>query len=121
MRGNLSSRLLIAALLLGGAAGAQPSAAPAPSEPARLAQIMANRHAKRICSELFLAERAPAAVLRDDHDTDPATVDVEVKRRAGVIEVKAQGATGHAAHRRGLGCTILHRLTPSELRARSVA
>lgn len=102
--------LLVSLLTLAGAARA-----PARDDAELLAQMMMNRHSKRVCSGVFLSGRSVEDVLLEDHDTDPATLDVEVNRVAGVVTVRGLDAVGRAAYRPGLGCTIAYRLTPQQL------
>ncbi len=95
--------------------------APPPSLSAQetsLDQMMANRHAKRVCSGVFLSERDAAVIMRQDHDVDPQTHEIDIDRATGIVSVTTpQGSEGTAVWRAGLGCTIAIDTEPSKLRA----
>ena len=107
--------LLIAAPFAWAQSGSEDQ--PTPAEQELLDQMLVNRHAKRVCSEVFLSGRTAAEVLAEDHDTDPGTVEIDVNRAAGRVSIGALGKTGTAVYRPGLGCTILYRLSQEQLLA----
>jgi CubicO group peptidase (beta-lactamase class C family) len=107
----LAAMLLAASSLL----GAQTGGAAPTTEEELLAQMLVNRHAKRVCSGVFLSGRTAAAVLAEDHDTDPESVDIDVNRAAGRVRIGAVGRLATAVYRPGLGCTILGRLSQEQL------
>ena len=107
--------LLIAAPFARARSGAEDQLTPAEQE--LLAQMLANRNAKRVCSGVFLSGRTAAEVLAEDRDTDPGTVEIDVNRAAGRASIGALGKTGTAVYRPGLGCTILYRLSQEQLLA----
>jgi hypothetical protein len=112
---RLAVALLIAAPFARAQSGAEDPLTPAEQE--LLAQMIVNRSAKRVCSEVFLAGRTAAEVLAQDRDTAPETVEIDVNRPAGRVSIGARGKTGTAVYRPGLGCTILYRLSQEQLLA----
>ena len=90
------------------------------SEQRLLLDILVNRHAKRVCSGVFLSGRSADEILLRDHDTDPRTVVTRVDRENGLVTVSAPAfpgrPSGTAAFRNGLGCTILFELSPEQRR-----
>ncbi len=113
----------LCALFLFGATTAHPQDAGSLSaqEQALLLDIAVNRHAKRVCSGVFLSGRSAEEVLIEDHDTDPSSVHTMVDREHGIVSVAMPSMPGNpkgtAVFRNGLGCTILKNLNPNELRA----
>lgn len=84
-----------------------------------MTRMLANRHAKRICSGVFLSGREAAAVVAQDHDTPVSLVDVDVNRLAGTVSVRSMGGEGLAVYRPGLGCTVAVELSPDQLVAQA--
>lgn len=107
--------LLLAALLGAPVAMLAQSA----EEQEQMARMLANRHAKRICSGVFLSGREAGAVVTQDHDTPTSLVDVQVNRVAGTVAVSSMGGEGMAVYRPGLGCTIAVDLSPDQLAAQA--
>ena len=121
---NLHSLMILVMLtLLGPASLVSQQALPdglTAEEQTMLYRIMVNRHAKRVCSEVFLAGRTAADALQNDHDTDPVGTQTVVDRENGLVTVKVPflpgPPEGTAVYRNGLGCTILIDKTAEELR-----
>ncbi|REJ73372.1 MAG: class C beta-lactamase-related serine hydrolase [Acidobacteria bacterium] len=100
---------------------APPAPSSAQSELDRLDEMRAKRHAKRVCSEFFLAGREPAEVLEQDHDSNDTTVSIRIRRRQRTVEATTIiGSVGEAIYRPGLGCTLLHGVDPDALTEQGV-
>lgn len=81
-------------------------------------EIIANRHAKMICSAVFVSGRSAEDLLTNEHGVaDPSTVDYTVDTRARIVKVEAEtGYVATAVYREECGCTLVYELTPKELR-----
>ncbi len=107
----------LVALLLAAPAIAQDAATPSPEEQELMTQMLANRHAKRVCSGVFLSAREPGQIVAQDHDTPGSLVETDINRVAGTVRVRSMGGEGLAVYRPGVGCTIAYDLTPAQLAA----
>jgi CubicO group peptidase (beta-lactamase class C family) len=83
------------------------------AKPPELLRIGANYSAKIVCSNVFLADRDPDQVLRDDVQAPGIAIlhlmRVSVDHDAGVVRAGFLGFIGHglAVSRPGLGCTTV--------------
>lgn len=83
--------------------------------------IVANRHAKIVCSGVFISGRTAEDVLTNDHQVDPASVDIEVDRDAKTVTVTApDGYEALAVYRKGCGCTLAYGASLREILGQSV-
>ncbi len=87
-----------------------------PEDQALLGVIEVNRHAKRVCSGVFLSGRTAGDILRQDHGVEATDYAVGVNRVAGWVRLSSVTTTSTAVYRPGLGCTLLYGLTAEELR-----
>ena len=76
--------------------------------------------AKRMCSEVFLAERSPEEIWRVDLSLLPTGIlSYEVDREGKLVTVDALGGivSQRGVYRDGLGCSLVLGTTPDKLRA----
>ena len=80
--------------------------------------MLVNRHAKRVCSGVFLSGRDPAGILAEDLAQVPSWIAFAVDREGQAVDAWFGGASRQrAVYRPRLGCTLLAGVSERELRA----
>jgi CubicO group peptidase (beta-lactamase class C family) len=110
----LNFSIFVASILL----GLQPAIAEEPN----LWQISVSRHAKIVCSGVFISGRTPEDILKNDHGVpDPSTVNLTVDHDNKTVTVKLKdGFTATAVYLEACGCTNLYDTPEEALRSQPV-